>query len=212
MSNLFPENMLTLCIDFSSLPGYVALLGARQLVDECQLELNWIPVIKLTSRSPGKIQADDPLAEYKTRRARARKMFSDREMERDCALLGISPEAGQTQYDHTYAACGLLLLREADATAQQYWQYVEAIYSAAFRDQHPIDNANKVAELLESSGFGSSEIGNMPIVLKDMQEELLEAGVFDSPTFIYEGERFLGRQHLPLLTWMVKGRHGSPPV
>jgi 2-hydroxychromene-2-carboxylate isomerase len=212
MSKLFPENMLTLCIDFSSLSGYVALSGTRRLVDECQLELNWIPVIKLTSRSAGKIQADDPLAEYKARRARARKMFSERELERDCALLDISIEGGKTQYDHTYAACGLLLLREADANQHQYWQYVEAVYSAAFREQHPIDSANKAAELVESSGFPSSQIDNMSVRLKDMQEELLEAGVFDSPTFVYEGERFLGRQHLPLLTWMLKGRQGTPPV
>ena len=174
MSNLLPENNLSLCVDFSSLSSYVALSGTRRLVDECHIEVNWLPLFKVTTRSTGKTQADDPLAEYKARRARARKMFSESELKRDCALLDISIDAGIIQYDPTPAAYGLLLLREAGASQQQFWRYVESIYSAAFREQHPVDSANKVVELLASLGIASSGYEDMSGKLKDMQAELLK--------------------------------------
>jgi len=212
MNDLLSEDKLNLCVDFSSLANYVALPGTRQLVDECEIELNWVPFVKTAKKSPGKTQAGDPLLEYKARRARARKMFADKELQRECELLGIPVEAGGTKFDQRAAAMGLLLLREADADQSQYWQYVEAIFSAAFRDLRPVEDLDEIAGLLKSLGVMLSLPLDRSEELAETQDQILEAGVFESPTFILKGERFLGRQHLPLLTWMLKGRIGLPPV
>ncbi len=62
---------------------------------------------------------------------------------------------------------------------------------------------------LSTTGFNDFVATNN---LRKIQEELLESGIFDSPAYHYEGERFQGRQHLPLLRWLMGGRQGAPPV
>lgn len=212
MTDLLPEDKLNLCIDFSNLSSYVALTGTRLLVDQTGIELNWLPLIKLSTRSTGKNQEGDPLAEYKARRARARRGFAERELQRDCDLLELPVNSGSVQFDQTAVAMGLLLLRGADASQHQYWQYAEEIFSAAFRQNQPIEHNDRVAELIHSLGITSSPVERSSGRLAEIQEELLDAGIFDSPTFVYKGERYLGRQHFPLLKWILKGRNGLPPV
>jgi 2-hydroxychromene-2-carboxylate isomerase len=212
VTELLPEDKLNLCIDLSHLSSFVALNGARHLAGQFGIELNWLPLVKLSARSTGKVQVDDPLGEYKARRARAKKMFADRELERVSVLLGISAENGQTQFDPTAASEGLILLKEADASQQVCWHYVEAIYSAAFRKNQPIETSDQVASVLNSLDIVLPEKNDTSRKLAEIQAALLEAGIFDSPTFVYQGERYLGRQHLPLLNWILGGRKGVPPV
>ena len=48
--------------------------------------------------------------------------------------------------------------------------------------------------------------------LVDGAGELLEQGLLSAPAFVVDGEIFHGREHLPLVGWMLHGRSGKPPV
>ncbi len=210
----FPGSGLTLCVDFNSLTTYLALTETRRLVDDMQVEVHFLPLVRAPHRFSIPINNDDPLAGYKARRARARKMFADRELQRNCERLGISVDQGGIAFDPTHAAVGLLWLKQIQANAENYWHYTEAVFSAAFRGQKPMEDVSLIRDLLaqvhlSTTGFSDFVATNN---LRRIQEELLESGIFDSPAYHYEGERFQGRQHLPLLRWLMGGRQGPPPV
>ena len=54
--------------------------------------------------------------------------------------------------------------------------------------------------------------GDGRVVHGDVQSAALEAGVFDVPSYSLDGEIFLGRQHLPMIRWLLSDRRGQPPV
>ena len=70
MSSLLTEGELTVCLDFSHLPSYLALAGLETLVKETGIELNWLPLSRQspartaagTTASTTKTQDVDPLA------------------------------------------------------------------------------------------------------------------------------------------------------
>jgi 2-hydroxychromene-2-carboxylate isomerase len=48
--------------------------------------------------------------------------------------------------------------------------------------------------------------------LAELQRELAAAGLFSVPAYLTGGEVFLGRQHLPMLEWLLTGRTGLAPI
>ncbi len=58
------------------------------------------------------------------------------------------------------------------------------------------------------AAFAKSEARGLEV----NQSRLLESGVLRAPAFIVGDEVFNGRQHLPLITWMLQGKIGLPPV
>jgi 2-hydroxychromene-2-carboxylate isomerase len=219
VETLFPESGITLCVDFNSLTTYLALGETRRLFDDMQIEVNWLPLVRTPGTFSIPASDGDPLAGYKARRARARTMFAERELQRNCERLGISTRQGGITFDPVNASHGLLWLRQVRADAETYWQYADAVFSSAFREQDPMQDVRAIRDLLarlhlpnaSSSGHEFEDFVTTG-GLGGIQDALLDAGIFNSPAYIYEGERFMGRQHLPLLRWILGGRKGSAPV
>ena len=42
--------------------------------------------------------------------------------------------------------------------------------------------------------------------------ELRSAGLFQVPAYVVEDEVFYGRQHLPMIGWILDGRSGPVPI
>lgn len=205
---------LTICIDFSNLSTYVALLETKKLVDDFALEVHWLPLVKSGANRTSKSGDDGPMAAYKARRADAREKFAREELLRNCRYLDISEELGSREFDTTYLAQGLLWLEEVDVSAGDYWRYMDTVFAAMFREQQVIETADQIIHLLDQSGVAVSGVSDFlgKNELPAVQEKLLQGGVFESPTFIYQGERYLGRQHHPLLRWILGGKEGQAPV
>ena len=47
---------------------------------------------------------------------------------------------------------------------------------------------------------------------RDRPRRLRGAGIFDVPAYVVEGEIYFGRQHLPMVRWMLTGKRGEPPI
>ena len=43
-------------------------------------------------------------------------------------------------------------------------------------------------------------------------QEITERGLFQVPAYIVEDEVFYGRQHLPMIRWILEGRSGPGPI
>ncbi len=205
---------LTYCIDPASIESWLSLVPTQQLIEttiaEKPLDFEVVPM----TRSLGNVAADserpnDPLAEYKARRAAARKQFADAELRRNCESLGLSLEAGARKVDGTPGAL-CLLSQAADRDSGD----VMAPFLIAARWYELVFREGQTPEM------AAAELMNPTATLSDLtaaMDNLLEQGLFSAPAYILhlddeEPERFHGRQHLPLLRWLIDGRHGNPPV
>ncbi len=54
--------------------------------------------------------------------------------------------------------------------------------------------------------------GDGRVIHGEIQNAALEAGIFDVPSYLIDGEIFLGRQHLPMIRWLLSDQRGQPPV
>ena len=217
MSRLLSEGGLTLFVDFGSLPTYLALGGIGKILDETSLEAFWLPVVSVPSVSSIDARGVDPLAAYKARRKSAKRRFAGRELERNCERMGISEAQGARSIDSTNAALGLMWLHEKQADPHMFRTYIESVFSAVYREPELVEEPDIVVKKLEqcgvvTEGFLTDGVTGQGAKLQALQEEILELGILESPAFIYQGECFQGRQHLPLLVWLMNGSHGSPPA
>ncbi len=214
MTDYLSYDGLTLCIDFNSLPAYAALEATKQLVKDTGIRIRLVPMAKQQDYTPRQSSPDDPLAEYKAKRAQARKEDRQRERVRDCDRLGISVASVAGHFDTSVADSALLWMIEEDTCESTVWDYVGLVFSLTFRELRPPENFDSVSEILERCGVNAQGFEQFMTTgaYLDSQTEIEQLGLFLSPAYLYEGERYQGRQHLPLLRWIITGRKGTPPV
>ena len=213
MNDLLSRSGLTIIIDFACLADYVSLLETRKIVDDFELEVHWLPLVKF-GQDPSKPIENDVLSGYKARRALAREEFAKEELERNSGYMNIPVEYADTGFNSAMVAQGLLWLNEVGVGAGDYWRYTDRVFAEVFRQNRRLETGPQIQNLLQEIGIDVSgfadflDKNNLPA----MQEILLENGIFESPAIVCQGERYIGRQHHPLLRWIFDGRKGTPPV
>lgn len=217
ISDWVNDEVLTVCFDFNGLPGYLAVERTKVIIDELGIQVDWLPLTtnlnSFSSKQPEE-NADDPLAEYKARRRRAKERYARRELERNCEMLGLTVEQGRRTFDSTAAAKGLLWARKCQADALGF---IRAVFERGYREGASVDDPSAITDALDScgisiDGFGDYCSGTAEEELQSVQTLLMDAGIFESPAYLYKGERFHGRAHLPLIRWYLSGQQGPPPV
>lgn len=211
MTEVFSAD-LTVCIDAANLSGYLALAPTLHLLEAHDVRPAWLPMVsplaRLSSKRPNE-PMEDPLAAYKARRAEARRKWAESELARDCARLGITPQQGARHFDGTHAAIGLMFVTEQGGDAAAY---LERVYECAFRQSGNVADIEVIGDLVDDRRFFAYAHSTGRHELEALQGKLLDAGVFSSPAYVYKGEVFQGRQHLPLIAWYLGGSRGTPPV
>ncbi|MCS5585814.1 MAG: hypothetical protein NZ777_20165 [Pseudomonadales bacterium] len=210
---------MTIYVNFAELPSWLMLAPLKNLCAEVKVDLSWKPMLSSLGNVAGsnlKPGADDPLAIYKARRADARHKAAKRENERMCGMLGIKPGQGKRKINPLYLSLGMAWLTNQGAELQQYLSYVETAFLKTFRDGADVESLSSLKVVLEESGFRTAGLDhfveNEAPDLEAAGEEIMDSGVFNAPAFVVDGEIFHGREHLPLIQWMLAGKQGLPPV
>ena len=208
--------MITFYIKFGSLPCWLTLEPLRALAAQTGVSIEWQPLLGSLGNVTGAPAEDDPLAEYKARRAKARSQDTAREHERMCSILGIDPEKGNRLVNPLNISLGMRWLTANNAAPDAYFDYANASFELTFIKQEDVESLAGVCDVLTAvdvavegfEEFAAIESGE----LRSRQDGLLESGILNAPAFIVDGDIFHGREHLPLITWMLEGRSGHPPV
>jgi len=216
------REQLTIHLDLSSLDGFLCLEPTLRLIDELEIPVMWLPISsgldRVSSKQPENslerlLIMDDPLAQYKARRAKARRGFEQREHARNCHRLGITLAQGYRDFDATFAHIGLLYMNQLNIDPRDY---ISGAYRAGFAQGKNLETVEALNELLQVLGITTTGLDHYldtgKTQFKVLTEALLEQGVFSSPAYLYQGQTYQGRQHLPLLRWHFGGSRGTPPV
>lgn len=192
------KGQLPVVIDFKSPQAYLAIGPTCALADELGITIDWQPLII----APSKISAAESGQDRGARHRRFRADYLKRDIVRYAADRGLAIGALERRKDSTLAAIGLLWAKRQSPSLAR--SYVERVFKRYWQEDLDIADERSIRTLLAEidtsvSGFEAFAREEGRSELARIQSELGNLGVFEVPTYLIDGDTFLGRQHLPLV-------------
>jgi 2-hydroxychromene-2-carboxylate isomerase len=196
-ADLVAKRKLGVAIDFKSPYSCLAIAPTIAMAAELGITIDWLPMIVNRSEiaAPG-------AGDRASRHRRYRADYIEHDLHRYLADRGITTAELNRPVDSTLAALGLLWAKRQGPLQTQ--AYVQRVFDRYWRDSADLADARFVeASLAETGtpvvGFASFAQGEGRDELARINTDIHEMGSFDVPTFIYDDDVYIGRQHLPLL-------------
>lgn len=202
----------TVCIDFKNPKAYLALRPTLALEADLGTTFDWLPlIVSPLSRPQPQRDGEDRGARHR----RIRAQYYERDLRRYASVYGLELGDLYRNPDVSLASIGLLWARQHSAAAVRV--YLHAVFEGYWRGNLDIESAPAIARLLADSGADTALWSSYATAagreqLEQTTATLRGAGLFDVPAYIVEGEIFFGRQHLPMVRWLLSGRIGEPPI
>jgi 2-hydroxychromene-2-carboxylate isomerase len=203
---------LTVLLDLRNPQSYLALSPAIALGRERGLDINWLPLTVPPLKAPSTPgPADDRGIRHRRHRAHA----IAREIETYGRARGLVLRELYRDADAGALHLGWLWLRDRSTPR------LEAFLAEAFRAYWSLElDPSRVSEtsaLVASIGddaraFEAWSASDGPGLAKSVADALDARGLCSVPGYLVDGEFFLGRQHLPMIRWILDGRHGPGPI
>jgi len=197
-ANDIVKGHLPVAIDFKSPQAYLSVAPTCALADELGITIDWQPL----NVPPTKVASAPAGDDRGSRHRRFRADYLDHDVARYAADRGLVISGLDRRKDSTLASIGLLWAqRQSPALARAY---VERVFARFGKAELDIEDAREISALLTGigaavSGFDAFSKDEGRDELARIQSELRERGVFEVPTYIFNDDVFLGRQHLPLI-------------
>lgn len=199
-TNILEVSMITLAVDFTDPESYLALGPSIRMAQELKEQLEVVP-FRITRRPTQKKTS----TEHETvgeRHARVRSNYQELNLRRYFERQGLS----YRKIEETDSSAALEGLLKAGA-AKKSIEYAITIFNRFWNNS--IDLTSKsVDRILEELKI--AEQPNQDLVL--CREKLIERGIFSTPMYVVADQVFMGRQHLPMIRWILTGRLGVPPL
>ena len=216
MDPLRSASSLIVYMDFKSPYAYLAKDPSWQLEADFGIEIDWRP---LTLNIPSFLgsakvnEAGKVVESHRTPRQWQGVRYSYMDAKRYARLKNIQIYGPRKIWDSSLASIGMLWTRADRAVLRAY---MDLVYERFWRRQLDIEDPNVVAAVVEEAGgdkqgYLDYAAGEGRSVHDELQAKLHPAGVFGVPSYVLDDELFFGREHLPMVRWMLGGRRGPAP-
>lgn len=203
---------LSVCVDFKSPHTYLAKEPTYSLADQLGIGVDWLLLVvaPLTPPRPA-AEGDDRGARHR----RFRALYLERDLMRYAKIRGLVLRNLYRAPDSSLAAMGMLWVKERSPDLLR--PYMDLVLERYWRDELDIENPAALSGLLdeigaERVGFADHASGAGGAEQQSLQASLAAAGLFSAPSYVVANEIFLGRQHLPMIGWLLTGKSGPPPI
>ena len=197
-----PTKPLTVGIDIKSPECYLALGPTRALVRESGVDVDWLPVV--TSPPRPAPDGDDRASRHKRHRAAYRAM----DLARYARAAGLTIRAPERMPDSTLAGMAMLAAKAHSNDALQ--GFLDRAFERYWKAQIDLEDRAALQAILGEVGV--HELPQDTHGFAALQPSLAAAGILNAPTYLVEGEIFLGRAHLPMIRWILEGRVSPGPI
>ncbi len=203
---------LSVLLDLRHPLAYLALHPAIEFGASMAIEINWLPLTAPTLSPPTSPQpSDDRGILHRRHRARA----IAREIETYSRTQGLVVRDYYRKANADAGNLGWLWMRERHRDRLQ--SYLTELFRLYWSVQLDASSVDQIAALLESLNAGGAFfskwcIDEGPSMANALADELRGLGMFQVPTFAIDAEIFIGRQHLPMIRWVLDGRSGPIPI
>lgn len=187
--------MLTIYVDFKSAASYLALDPTLTMIEDTGVAARWLPFSSRPFKIPDE-KADENIGE-RHRRVRAI-------AQRDAHLHYAAVQKIDLQFPNNpkFSDTALAALAVLDGDPVPF---IRAAFKAYWSDQADLDDQNTVSQLLKNC---RCEIPDWPAAMAALQavrENAAEQKVFETPTFLIDGQIFVGREHMPWIRSIITG-------
>ena len=194
---------IAFAFDFTNAASLLAFKPTYALADELGVNVELLPF-------PTEVRETPPSGRDETvgaRHARVRTAYVAADTARYARWQGIELNRDATGVDSTVACAGCLWAGRVGA-ARDYAARVLAEFWAGRLELDPEPLAD-VLDDLGAPGFLEYDYGRD---LEEHKAEVASRGVYNVPTYVVDGQHFVGRQHLPMIRWLLCGSEGPGPL
>lgn len=216
MHPLRSEAPLIVYLDFKSPYAYLAKDPTRQLEQDYGIAIDWRPLTLNIPSYLGSAKVNDAgkvVEENRTPRQWQGVRHAYMDAKRYARLKDIVLYGPKKIWDSSLAGIGMLWTR-ADRNVQQ--RYMDLVYERFWRRELDIEDAQVIAAAVAEAG--GDDAGYLAYLAgegrqrhDELQAALHPAGIFGVPTYVVADEIFFGREHLPMVRWLLGGRQGPAP-
>lgn len=198
-----PNNdALLLAIDFNSLASYLAYAPSVALANETGVPLKIFPY-QTTAR---RVIQDHPSEE-------ARSHFENRDtyvamdVARYTRLNGLDVKRKSSEIDSSLASKALIVAGDRGISVEVAGTLFAGLWNGSLdsRDSEAIARVVRQHGFEESFDFDSVDLNESRVMLREL-------GVFTVPTYVLGEEVFHGREHLPMIRWLITDRNSQSPI
>ena len=198
--------MIELVLDYVSVNAYLAIKPAISLANDLDVELKLTP---LRTQSELDFHFEPkPNETVGERHRRTRAAYTRMDAKRYADVQHLPFEIDGKDVDSTMALKGQLQANDSGIGCK----YALEIFRMHWSGNGRLDAADDVEGVLSGlacDGFNEKEFDQR---LNDVRSDAMERGIFAVPMFVVEGEKYLGRQHLPMIKWQLSGYQGPGPL
>jgi 2-hydroxychromene-2-carboxylate isomerase len=205
-------SVLTVVLDVRHPLAFLALGPAIAFGREMQLAVNWLPRASETLRRPSIPTPEDDRG---VRHRRHRAHMIAREIAVYAEVRGLTVQ--EPYRDAPADAANLAWLWVRGNAPESLESFLVELFRRYWAMELDAGDAGDVSDLLSACGEDSSSFlewaaSEGPAAVEAVGNELAEAGVFTVPAYLVSNQVFYGRQHLPMIRWLLEGRSGPVPI
>ena len=178
--------MITAYIDFKSLDCYLAIAPVVELAKAFGVEIDWQPFQTRERPLPTQVANENITQGHHRVRAACELRLNLQYAKR----RGLDINSERAQID-TREALAWLNKIEGDKT-----EFVLRAFDAHWRQEQDLNDPELLNKMITACNLS---LNDSVVDLDRSHSDAEQAGLFDAPTFVIEGQLFVGRAHIP---WM----------
>jgi 2-hydroxychromene-2-carboxylate isomerase len=203
---------LSVLLDVRYPLAYLALQPTIAFAESLGIDVDWLPLSVPALNPPTEPREDDDRG-VRHRRYRARAIA--REIDVYAGAQGLMLRDYYRSGSAEAGNLGWLWVRQRHPERLQ--PYLVELFRAYWALELDVSSQEQIAALLDSlaaegATFRDWSRDEGPAAAEELAEELRGRGLFQVPAYVVEDEVFYGRQHLPMIRWILTGRSGPVPI
>jgi len=192
--------------------AYLALQPTIALAGSLDVPFDWLPLSTPALKPPTEPGANDDRG-IRHRRYRAQAIA--REIEVYGAAQGLVLREPYRDGDARAANLAWLYVREQQGDRLE--PFLQVLFGAYWSLRCDVSRPSEVSGLVREAGADAEGYlawvkGEGSAAADRVERELRERGLFQVPAYAVGDEVFYGRQHLPMIRWILGGRVGPGPI
>ena len=204
-------------IDFKSPYAYIAKDPTYAMLDDLGIDADWRPItLDIPSYlGSARLDAQGKVAESnRTQEQWSGVRYAYADARRYAKLRGLTLRGTVKIWDSSLAHIGMMWAKQQSQRVLR--DYIGRVYEPFWKRELDIEAPAVISRVLHEAGadvagFEDYRHGPGRAQHDAMQAAIFDAGIFGVPSYVVNGELFFGREHLPMVRWLLSGQHGAAP-
>ncbi len=210
------DKPLIVYLDIKSPYAFVAVKPTLAMVERLQIQVDWRPLtldipsyLGSAKKSRGKV--------VESRRSASQwsaVKYAYRDARRYAERQGYELHGTEKIWDSSLPNMGISWVNHRQP--QGMAAYLSAVYPRFWRRDLDIENLDVVIECMEAASIDTAGFATYCQLEgreqhDALQAQLLDAGIYGVPTYVFADQVLFGRENLPYVEWCLGGRVGDAP-